>query len=79
MKSPPPDSFPPTSSSPKTSLENRKEKTWPPALIILLLLVLVGIATYATVRVLRQIVVAPVTEATQNVGSPKEEPPLSGS
>ena len=59
-------------SSSRISLENARHKTWHPAWIILLLLVLAGIATYATSRVLRHGVVAPVSEVSKNLDGLKE-------
>ena len=68
---------PPTKVPPaRISLENQKGKTWPPALIILLLFALACIATYATDRVLRRAVVAPVSEAAKNIDSPDNKLPL---
>ena len=59
-------------SSSRISLENAKTKTWHVGWIILLLLVLASIATYAIVRVLRHGVVAPVSEVSKNLDGPKE-------
>jgi len=69
----------PHSSSSRISLENAKTKTWHPGWIALLLLVLAGIAIYATVRVLRHGIVSPVKEVghtleLQNQQSPAPSP-----
>ena len=45
---------------------------WHPRWIILLLLVVAGIATYATVRVLGKSIVTPVTDISKTVDPPQE-------